>query len=78
MTKLEHIIVSFLCGFGVATATNALHQDSYGSLDGYCAYLRTPGHWVDMGAKPFAYLAVYTVAVGIVLLESRKSREKQK
>lgn len=33
VTKLEHIIVSFLCGFGVATATNGCGAPAFGLAD---------------------------------------------
>jgi hypothetical protein len=38
--------VAAMAGAGAACALIGLYQDSYGSLQAYCAYLQE-GHWVD-------------------------------
>jgi hypothetical protein len=75
LTRTEHILVSFLCGYGTAMAVTVLHQDSYGGLEGYCAYLHEPGRWVDAGFKPVLYVGIYVVAMAVVFRESWKEKK---
>jgi hypothetical protein len=38
---------AFMAGGGAFSSLYALHQDRFGSLDAYCAWLHQPGNWVD-------------------------------
>jgi hypothetical protein len=56
--------LAFLVGVMMTAAGLGLHQDSFGSLDGYCAYLHN-GHWITDGSQ---WLAIFAIAFGVAIM----------
>jgi hypothetical protein len=72
--KNLELLIGVWCGSGMAFAVEGLHQDSFGSLDAYVAYLRN-GHWVDGRLICWICLTVCAVAVlGIGIINVRQAR----
>jgi len=60
--RLWQLWTGAAAGGVIALAHEGLHQDSFGSLDGYCAYLKD-GNWVDGRS-----MCIVGLVVGLAML----------
>ena len=77
MNRTFTVAVSFTLGFGTFGCVFGLHQDSYGSLENYCAYLREPGHWVDSRTSAIVSLVLIAIAMTYITMRTVQADRKE-